>query len=117
LNKGCFKKGNKPWNKGLKGIRLSPKTEFKKGQFVGETHPSWKGGVQKPINDCVYIWKDVDKRVRRPIEVYQKHYGKIPKGHIIWHIDGDKHNDNISNLECISRAECMKRNFERRWNK
>ena len=28
----CFKKGHIPWNKGQKGIHLSPATEFKKGQ-------------------------------------------------------------------------------------
>ena len=30
-NGGSFAKGSIPWNKGLKGIHLSPKTEFKKG--------------------------------------------------------------------------------------
>jgi len=29
---GGFKEGNVPWNKGLNGIHLSPRTEFKKGQ-------------------------------------------------------------------------------------
>ena len=29
-----FKKGQTPWNKGLKGIHLSPETEFKKGQVA-----------------------------------------------------------------------------------
>lgn len=31
-NVTCFKKGHTPWNKNLKGIRLSPKSEFKKGK-------------------------------------------------------------------------------------
>ena len=43
MNKGTFKKGNNPWNKGLKGIHLSPASEFKEGQFDKEKHPSWKG--------------------------------------------------------------------------
>lgn len=55
-NKGQFKKGHKTWNKGLKGIHLSEKSQFKKGdKHTGENHPSWKGGVQKPKNDCKYL--------------------------------------------------------------
>jgi hypothetical protein len=37
-----FKKGNTPWHKGKK-TGLIPKTVFKKGQFVREKHPQWKG--------------------------------------------------------------------------
>lgn len=39
-----FVKGHKPWNTGLK-VRLSPKSEFKKGVMVGEKHPGWKGDL------------------------------------------------------------------------
>ena len=59
-NKGWFKKGeghphnkNVPaWNKGLRGIHLSPFSEFKKGMIAwnkglshmqDENHPLWKG--------------------------------------------------------------------------
>ena len=41
-----FKKGNTPWNKDLKGLHLNPETEFREDKYVGENHPSWKGGVQ-----------------------------------------------------------------------
>jgi hypothetical protein len=116
VSKNFFKKGATPWNKDMKGIRLSPKSEFKEGQFVGPEHPSWKGGIQIPVADCVYLWNGSNKRVRRPRKIYEEQYGKIPKGYIIWHIDGNKHNDDIDNLEAISRAECMKRNFKKRWN-
>lgn len=47
-----FKKKHIPWNKGKKGIHLSPKSEFKKGDRLpyesyrrGENHPHWKGGT------------------------------------------------------------------------
>lgn len=47
--------GKTPWNKGVKGLRVSPETEFKKGQTAwnkglhpeyvqGENHPMWRGG-------------------------------------------------------------------------
>ena len=112
---GTFQKGHKPWNKGNHNFRPSKDTEFKPGEHIGDKHPSWKGGIQKISKDCVYLWKGPNKRIRRPRQVYEEHYGKIPKGYIIWHIDGDKHNDVLDNLEAISRAECMKRNFQMRW--
>jgi DNA-directed RNA polymerase subunit RPC12/RpoP len=33
----------------------------------------------------------------------------IPPGYIIWHKDGDPVNNDLDNLECISRSEAMKR--------
>jgi len=67
-----FKKGHKPWNKNKKGIHLSPETEFKKrelmgntrgfkkgqipwnkglkGFMAGEKNPSWKGGITPLVN-------------------------------------------------------------------
>ena len=43
------------------------------------------------------------KRLHRLI--YEKHYGKIPEGYHIHHIDGDKLNNEISNLECLTASE------------
>lgn len=109
--KGQFVKGIEPWNKGIKGFSPSPGTTFKKGQsHHGETHVSWKGGVQKPKNDCIHLWGSDRKRKRRPKAIYEKHHGKVPDGYVIFHIDGDKYNDSPENLEAISRVELIKRN-------
>lgn len=105
-----FKKGHKPWNKGIEGLHLHPATEFKEGVLVGEAHPSWKGGVQVPVNDCAYLHAGANKRVRRPRKIYEDHYGKIPDGYVIIHKDGNRYNDHYTNLEAISRAENLKRN-------
>ena len=110
MNKGQFKKGHKTWNKNLKGIHLSPKSEFKKGQNTLENHPCWKGGVQKNKKDCAYLAVGTNKRVRRPRKIYEDHHGKIPNGFVIYHIDGDKDNDDIKNLKAISRSELLKIN-------
>lgn len=109
-NKGQFVSGHKTWNKGRSDFRPSPETEFKVGGLVAESHPSWKGGVQMPQNDCAYEYIGVNKRVRRPRKVYEEHFGEIPKGYVVIHTDGDKYNDDPSNLEAISRAENLKRN-------
>lgn len=45
--KGWFKKGFVPWNKGKKGLHLSPKSEFTRERVVGEKNVNWKGGVTR----------------------------------------------------------------------
>jgi hypothetical protein len=112
-NDGSFKKGHVTWNKGLKGIHLSPETEFKKGQFTGSEHPSWKGGEQINANDCVYVYAGANKRIRRPRKVYQDAHGEIPKGWILYHIDKDMHNDDLDNLIAIPRAILVMLNANR----
>jgi hypothetical protein len=109
-NLGKFLLGMIPWNKGKKGIHLNLKTEFKKGQFVGEKHPSWKGGIQKPKSDCAHVSVGANQRVRRPKLIWENHFGKLPKGYLIYHKDGNNKNDSIENLEAITRAELLKRN-------
>lgn len=112
-----FQKGGTPWNKGLKGIHMNPDTEFKDDQYVGENHPSWKGGVQVSKNDGVYLWVGKNNRVRRARKVYEDTYGEIPRGYVIYHKDGNNSNDHPSNLVAISRAELVKRNAAKKSKK
>jgi len=109
MNKGQFKKGKIPWNKDKKGIHLSPASEFKSMPL--DKHYKWQGGVQYMTKDCVYIQLKTKERLRRPKYIYEQKHGKIPHNYVIYHIDGNKHNDDISNLEAISRAELMRRNI------
>ena len=112
-NSGRFKKGIVPWNKGMKDFRPSPATEFD-GSMFGPEHFSWRGGIQRMKNDCTHRWTGPNKRVRNPRAVYEENFGPIPKGYVIFHLDGDRHNDSPENLEAISRGEMMKRNANNR---
>lgn len=49
--------------------------------------------------------------------VYEAFAGEIPKGLEIDHIDGDKHNNDITNLRAINHSQNMLAVFERRRNK
>ncbi len=40
---------------------------------------------------------------RLHVYVWEKHNGPVPKGHDVHHIDGNKDNNDISNLECVLR--------------
>lgn len=113
MDDGKFKKGHKPWNSGVRGIHLSPSTEFKKGEMFGEKHYSWKGGEQVNKKDCSYLYVGINKRVRKPRKLYVDAYGEVPKGWIIYHLDGDKNNDDLDNLIAIPRAILVRINAGR----
>ena len=112
---GRYSKGDIPWNKDKKGIHLSPDSEFKgDGSCAGEKSKSWKGGLQTNDRDGQMIWTGTGSRTRVARFNYAKVHGEIPKGFVIYHIDGDKMNDDVTNLEAISRSELMVRNRKNR---
>ena len=121
MNKGNFKKGNVPFNKGKKmteyvsesSLEKIKETQFKPGQTAAEKSNKWKGGVQEMTNDVVYLYSGIGQRIRRPKYIYEFHNGQIPKGWILYHLDQDKHNDNIENLIAIPRSVLMKINSGR----
>lgn len=109
-----FKNGQSSWNKG-KSMHLSPGTEWKNGQIVGEKHPQWNGGVQITKDDGVYLWAGKNKRKRRARDVYEKAYGKIPHRRVIFHMNGDMNDDRPENLVAITRKELYNRNMLKRY--
>lgn len=114
--KNRFKPGHQTWNKGINfnpGGR-SAETRFKKGmkphtwQPIGTERFSKDGYLQRKVADTGEKLKDW---VYVHIFLWQEHHKKdLPKGHAIVFKDGDKTNIVIENLECLSRAELMKRN-------
>lgn len=121
--KNRFKPGHQTWNKGINfnpGGR-SAETRFKKGmkphtwQPIGTERISKDGYLQRKVADTGEKLKDW---VYVHILLWQEHHKKdLPKGHAIVFKDGDKTNIVIENLECLSRAELMKRNSVHRFPK
>ncbi len=106
---GGFAIGSAPWNKGMKGLRVSPETEFKKGQ---------KSINHLPIGSIQTRYRNRSNKSRAFIKVaepniwvtlarhnWEKANGKIPSGMIIHHKDRDTLNDSLQNLELVSRAQ------------
>lgn len=122
FNNGCprggeetkYKKGHIPWHKG-KTIEVSPKFkehQFKKGNVPSNANPigheyidpdgyTW---VRVP---CQYITASGKRKtyIAKHQLIWEQTYGKVPDGHKIIFLDGDKSNFNIDNLMLITDAE------------
>jgi len=107
-----FKKGMIPWNKGIKGLRFSPETEFKPGHVPASTKYDGCVTWRNHIRGYGYYYVRIAKRewVLWHRYLWEKVFGPIPKGHIVIFRDGNSRNVFLENLESISRAENARRN-------
>ncbi len=104
-----FKREDMIGNKFAKG---NPKnaTTFGVIDVTMKNHPQWKGGISASQRDGVRIRYASKKTMSLARFKWIQAYESIPEGYTIIHIDGDKQNNELNNLECISRAELLKRN-------
>lgn len=120
-----YQKGQIPHNK---GIKLPPEiyekakhTMYKKGNVPHQTkengYISYRVERLKSGKIKMYKFIRVSKCKWKPLHAYlwEQNNGVIPKGHIVIFKDGESLNCDIQNLELITRAENMKRNFVYRW--
>jgi len=110
-----FAKGNTPWNKGTKGLMKKNKTSFKKGNrpknYMGGMKIC-KDGIYVRVGNKTYSYGKlkVGKYESLARVKYRKAFGDFPKEMLVFHKDGDMLNNEIDNLELISRGENLKRN-------
>jgi hypothetical protein len=106
INRGCFKKGNVPVNKGTKGMFNvgGNRTSFKKGD-IPQNH---REVGSRRINVYGYHEIKVAEPNKWQLEhrvIYEKAHGTIPKGSKIIFADGNKDNLNLDNLVLVSSSE------------
>jgi hypothetical protein len=114
---GLFDKGNKPWNTGTKGLCKPSSSSFKKGDTPKNQKPL---GHERICSKDGYILVKVAERnpyTRHKTRyrfkqhvVWEQHYGKVPKGHALLFLDGNKLNCSIKNLTMITQAENLRLN-------
>lgn len=103
----AFEPGHAPWNKNLKGIHLSPATEFAPGREsparlpVGSVTIRSRRGLQYAFVKVA----EPNKWMTRGRLIWSEANGPIPAGCVIHYRDRDTLNDDLANLECLSRAE------------
>lgn len=107
---GRFAKGLEPWNKGLKGIHLSPDSEWKKGQAARNHLPVGSITIrhrQRESQPRAFVKiAEPNTWQLRAIYVWEQHHGKkVPFGMVIHHKDRNALNDAIDNLQAMTRAE------------
>ncbi|HUH57068.1 MAG TPA: HNH endonuclease signature motif containing protein, partial [Pseudomonadales bacterium] len=117
-----FKKGQQPWNTGLKGWDAggkSHKTRFKRGH--GNSNNEHPVGYEKLDKDGVLLRKVSKTGARnekwRPVKdiIFEQHNGDIPEGCIINFNDSNKENYEPSNLVALTRAQMLDRNRIQRY--
>jgi HNH endonuclease len=111
-----FPKGQTPWNKGKRGYMGANETSFKPGSIPPQSKPFGALYIRKDKGVQLWYAKAEGNKVR-PLHylLYEKEHGAIPKGHILRFKDGNTLNPLSENLECISRAENLKRNSIHRY--
>lgn len=106
------------WNKGTKGVMKSNSGTFKPGHkpkqhIPGTGHIRLRNHVNEKCPRKYIKVADGKWRLLGHV-VWERENGPIPKGYVVRHLDGDALNCAIHNLECISRAENMAKNQNRK---
>lgn len=104
------------FKKGHKLLKGSEKGWFLKNKMVGSKNPRWKGGISihffgyKLILSKDHPFKTNRGYVREHRLIMEKYLGRhLTKKEVIHHIDGNKNNNNISNLMLFpNHSEHMK---------
>ena len=120
---GCFAKGTQSGRqftsellRGNQFAKGNPpnRTSFGNRSSALSDHPQWKGGIQFSERDGFYVAVGKGKRIPLARKIFEDFSGElVPKGSVVVHKDGDKFNNSPLNLECVSRAELMRRNAGR----
>jgi uncharacterized protein (DUF1330 family) len=112
-----FVSGQEPWNKGLKERTNTGRTHFKKGQNAGSKNVRWNGGIYTDSYGYIHLrmpdHPNADKKgyVTEHHVIMEKYIRRyLVKGEVVHHIDGDRSNNVITNLElCSTHSEHMKK--------
>lgn len=117
-NSGQFKKGSEPSNKGQK-MRQSTYDKLKKTMFKKGNKPAnMKHEGYESLDSKGYIKMHHNGRMQLKHRViWESVNGRMPANCVIIFKNGDNRDFRIENLECITRAENMKRNSIQRYPK
>lgn len=102
----AFPKGHAPWTKGMKGIHLSPHSEFKPGYVSHKRLPVGAVTVRLDKNGRSRAFvktADPSDWKLRAVLVWETANGPLPPGLVIHHKDRDTLNDATDNLEAMTR--------------
>ena len=104
--RNSFAPGHNPWNKYLKGIHLSPSTEFIKGRIAPEQMPIGSITVRthRGVKRAWIKIGDPNCWRLRAVVVWELAHGPVPRGYLVHHKNRQTLEDGLENLELLSRA-------------
>jgi len=114
---GQFRPGIIPYNKGKKMPdelkKKVSRTWFKKGNIPHNTKYDGHMSIRRDQSGIPYrhIRVALGKYVLEHVLIWEQHHGQVPENHVVFHLDGNSLNNDISNLAIRSRAEHLKANF------
>lgn len=114
---GCFEKGSRPWNAGVKGSIKANSGSFKPGNVPATIKPLYSERISKDgtIEIKVPVPHDGKGASTRYMPkqrwIYEQHNGSIPDGYIVTFKDGDNRNFAPENLIILLRAEMLQMNI------
>jgi len=103
-----FKKGFIPWNKGMKGIHLNPKNEFKPGQYCGIKHHAFNNGLSFFNGRWFIVCRDRKSVPFARALMMSELKRNLKCNEIVHHINNDCTDDRIENLKITTRREHAK---------
>lgn len=122
--KNQFKKGHRPKNKGMRqedymspeAIEKTKATRFKKNRKSDNELPVGSITIRsdcKAKSDRKYKFIKVSEEKWEMLHkhLWEQKNGKVPSGYCLWFKDGNSLNADLKNIELITRAENLNRNF------
>lgn len=100
--------GVEPWSKThAKGRHLSPASEFKRGQRPANLMPVGSVTIRKTKSGRRAFVKvaEPNRWKERATVVWEATHGPLRKGRVVHHRDRNPLNDELSNLEALTRAQ------------
>jgi hypothetical protein len=105
-----FKKGQTPWNKGMKGLDIgNQETQFKKGHQPHNHKPLASERIDEDGYTYIKI-AEPNKWVLKHRHIYEQEHGTLEPHMIVTFRDKNISNFEIENLEAITKVENMQRN-------
>lgn len=76
---------------------------FMKEKLKGKNCYNWKGGIKIAADGYKYIYQGNRNYVAEHRLIWKKKHGKLPDGYVVHHLNGEKCDNRIENLQAISR--------------